>query len=65
MVIRGATQCWRKRGVRPDSPGDLSLEEGCEVPGSRERGNVYGESGNGERGVGGAVVGVTGLRVSW
>ena len=32
MVMRGAPQCWRKRGVRPDSPGDLSLEEGCEVP---------------------------------
>jgi len=53
MVMRGAPQCWRKRGVRPDSPGDLSLEEGCEVPD------------NGEGGVGGAVVGVTGLRLSW
>ena len=32
MVIRAAPQCWRKWGVRPDSPGDLSLWEWCEVP---------------------------------
>ena len=33
--------------------------------GSRERRDVGGEDCNGEGGVGGAVVGVTGLRVTW
>ena len=40
MVMRGAPQCWRKRGVSPDSPGDLSLEEGYEVPEGPGRGGM-------------------------
>jgi hypothetical protein len=41
MVIRGAPHRWRKRGVRPDSSGDLSLEKGCEVPEGPERGGMW------------------------
>ncbi len=44
MVIRGVPQCWRNRRIRPDSR-------------SGERGDVEGESFNGEGDVGGAVVG--------
>jgi hypothetical protein len=29
---KGVPQCWRKQGVTPDSPGDLSLREGRETP---------------------------------
>jgi hypothetical protein len=62
----GGTAVLEKAGSEAGLAGGFIFGRGLRGPGgSRERGNVYGESGNGEGGVGGTVVGVTGLRLSW
>ena len=63
---KGGAAVLEKAGSEAGLAGGFIFGRGLRGPrGSRERGNVYGESGNGEEGVGGAVVGVTGLRLSW